>query len=220
MTKFTKLLLFSLLTLLCFSYVDDVKRELDFSSEKDVKKSVKHLKDSTNLFTAIGKDFEREFSSSCMRTVTGSTLTRSNTYRYLDLGIAIIYIKSTSGVPSDDFSEFEVISESEWMRIEINSNSKVPVYGLVTNESVFEEIIKLEPKGSWAHLREREGNKNYFTYSTKYVDFNSNYLSESLIDSLNLDEENPELLNDFFREKVINNFTIRENDSFYLRVLK
>jgi len=199
------------------SYVGNKKRELDFSTEKRLVKSVKYFRDSTKLFLHFGKEFESEDDIMYITAVTGCTMIEAKSYAYSNLGVSFIYSKSVSSVPNYDYTDSEITNESETFRIEIKPNSKIPVFGLLTNESEFDDVYKLKMNGKWVEFTEREGDKHYFSYVTKYVNFNAEYISETLIDSLKLDYENTELMNKYYSGKKIKNFSIRDNDSFYLR---
>ena len=217
MKLFTRIFIITCLAFISVSYVGNKKRELDFSSEKGLVKSVKYFKDSTNLFLQFGKEFESETNRTHVRTVSGSTMSRSESYSYSNLGVSFIYIKSVSSTPNYDFTDSEITNESEIFRIEINPNSKIPVFGLLTNESEFDDVYKLKMNGKWVEFTERKGDKHYFSYVTKYVNFNAEYISETIIDSLKIDYENTELMNKYYSGKKIKDFSIRDNDSFYLR---
>lgn len=219
MTFKVRIVFFLGLILISFSFAKSDIRKLNFSSEEDLTKSVLYFSDSIQLFQEYGREYDYYLSSNCMRTVSGSSSSRTITYKYLDLGVDFIYGQSANVTPNDDFNDVEISNEKEWFRIKIKSNSKIPVFGLLSNQSEFRDLNKLDLNGKWVQFVEREDDQYFFSFVSKFVNFNSQGISKSIIDSLSLDCDDTRRMNNFFDKKKIKDFTIRDSDSFYLRVI-
>lgn len=207
------------LLLLFSSFIELNITKLDFATEEKLIHTVNYFHDSTVLSKEIGKNYKSEHKTTHYRMIDGGSIMKKTTsYQYIDLGVDFIYTYSINGRMNDDLSKVEKVKENKTLTIILDSISKIPVYGLRTNKSHFEDLFKLKINGVWVQFEEDE--TTYFSYITKYVYFNSKPVSENQFDSLNLDCDSMEQMNHYFSHHFITSIDIHDNASLYNRLIK